>query len=103
METSPAMPARMLSDRLRMLEERGFVERAVYSEHPLRAEYRLTELGRTMQPVIEALFRWGLDHTLDGRERRIVLEHLYGDVPPAPASRLKFPSARPAGGRRRRT
>ena len=84
------MPSRMLSDRLKMLEERGFIERRVYSEHPLRAEYRLTELGESLKPVGEAIFRWGVEHTLDARERDTVLTHLYGE-PPAPGARLRFP------------
>ena len=90
---SPGMPARILSDRLKMLEERGLVERVVYSEHPLRAEYRLTEEGCTLSPVMAALLRWGIDHTLERRQRGKVLEHLYGT--PHPGA-LRFPPPVPA-------
>ena len=60
--SSPGIPPKVLSDRLKMLEEQGLVERAVYSQHPLRAEYRLTDKGRSLEPVIEAIVRWGLEH-----------------------------------------
>jgi DNA-binding HxlR family transcriptional regulator len=88
--SSGSMPARMLSDRLKMLEERGFIERHVYSEHPLRAEYRLTALGESLKPIGEAIFQWGVEHALDERERDAVLRHLYGERP-RPGARLRFP------------
>jgi DNA-binding HxlR family transcriptional regulator len=98
---SPSMPARMLSDRLKMLEERGLVERVVYSQHPLRAEYQLTALGETLEPVMEAMFRWGIAHTLSARERATVLKHLYGELPAATRP-LRFPAARRPALRSRR-
>jgi DNA-binding HxlR family transcriptional regulator len=72
MEGSPGIPARMLSERLKKLERHGLIERVIYSEHPLRAEYHLTPLGESLEPVIRALAAWGLDHRLDGEERRRV-------------------------------
>lgn len=49
---------RVLSDRLRELELEGIVERAVYPQIPVRVEYRLTDKGRALQPVIEAIHTW---------------------------------------------
>jgi len=66
LQSSPGIPPRLLSGRLKRLEGHGLIERAVYSEHPLRAEYRLTDGGLTLGPVIEAIFRWGMAHTFDG-------------------------------------
>ena len=43
----PGIPATVLSDRLKKLEQHGLARRVVYSEHPLRAEYRLTAKGRS--------------------------------------------------------
>jgi len=48
-----------LSARLKELEERGLVGRRSYSEHPPRLEYRLTERGRSLGPVLRALREWG--------------------------------------------
>ena len=52
----------LLSDRLKKLEERGLIERVLYSDHPPRAEYRLTEKGLDFGNVLRALYRWGTTH-----------------------------------------
>lgn len=51
--------ANLLSDRLKRLEERGMVERAFYSDHPPRAEYKLTAKGRAFVPVLIAMRDYG--------------------------------------------
>jgi DNA-binding HxlR family transcriptional regulator len=76
MEQLPGIPSRTLSDRLQSLEEHGLVERQVYSEHPLRAEYRLTNEGESLRPVLGALAEWGMAHLLNAKERRIVLDNV---------------------------
>jgi len=48
-----------LTDRLRSLEDHGLVERVMYAEIPPRVEYSLTERGRALQPVLDALAIWG--------------------------------------------
>ncbi|OHV41514.1 MULTISPECIES: winged helix-turn-helix transcriptional regulator [Pseudofrankia] len=48
-----------LTDRLRELEGGGLVTRTVYAEIPPRVEYRLTETGRRLGPVVDALAVWG--------------------------------------------
>ncbi|MEQ1703128.1 MAG: helix-turn-helix domain-containing protein [Ilumatobacteraceae bacterium] len=69
----------ILSDRLNTLVAHDVVERVKYHEHPERYEYRLTEKGRDLWPVIAALMAWGdkwespagppllLRHTCEGR------------------------------------
>src|SRR5712691_9464423 len=49
---------RVLSDRLRELESEGVVERIVYPQIPVRVEYRLTEKGRDLRPVVQAIHTW---------------------------------------------
>ena len=49
---------RMLSERLKELEAEGVVTRCVYPETPVRIEYRLTEKGKALAPVIEAIGEW---------------------------------------------
>lgn len=52
----------LLSDRLKKLEERGFVKREFYNDHPPRAQYGLTEKGLDFGHVLRALYRWGTAH-----------------------------------------
>jgi DNA-binding HxlR family transcriptional regulator len=51
-----------LSARLKSLEEDGIVVRRFYDDHPPRAEYVLTEKGRTLGPILKALREWGRAH-----------------------------------------
>lgn len=52
---------RTLAERLRELEGEGIVERRSYAESPPRVEYRLTEKGDALLPVIEAMRQFGHD------------------------------------------
>lgn len=49
---------RVLSDRLRELEVEGIIERIVYPQIPVRVEYQLTEKGRALEPVVQAIQKW---------------------------------------------
>jgi DNA-binding HxlR family transcriptional regulator len=62
-QASLGIASNVLSQRLATLTEEGIVERRRYSEHPERFEYRLTEKGRELQPVLLAIMRWGDRHT----------------------------------------
>ncbi|MET0151316.1 MAG: helix-turn-helix domain-containing protein [Candidatus Binatia bacterium] len=48
-----------LADRLKKLVAHGILERVRYQQHPPRFEYRLTEKGKDLYPVIVSLTRWG--------------------------------------------
>jgi DNA-binding HxlR family transcriptional regulator len=56
---SLGMARSVLTARLKKLTDEGVLERSPYSEHPPRYEYRLTEKGDALFPVIAALIRWG--------------------------------------------
>jgi DNA-binding HxlR family transcriptional regulator/alkylated DNA nucleotide flippase Atl1 len=49
----------LLTSRLKRLVANGLLERRQYQEHPARYEYVLTDLGRSLRPVIVALAAWG--------------------------------------------
>lgn len=56
----PTVTERTLSLQLKKLEEDGIIERKVYTKKPpLKVEYNLTELGRTLIPVIHSIAEWG--------------------------------------------
>lgn len=56
--TIPGMSDRLLSERLKEFEAEGLVERLVFPETPVRIEYRLTEKGQALLPVVEAIATW---------------------------------------------
>jgi DNA-binding HxlR family transcriptional regulator len=65
----------IVAQRLARLVEHGILERRPYQERPRRDEYRLTEKGRDLYPVLMALVRWG-DRWMDGGEGAPV-EHVH--------------------------
>lgn len=60
----PNITQRMLTRQLRELEQDRLVHRKVYAEVPPRVEYRLTEKGETLVPIIMQLKTWGEDNVL---------------------------------------
>ena len=71
-------PRDTLAARLRSLVGAGILERRQYSEHPARHEYRLTEAGQELYPVILTLMRWGDKHLAGDAGPPLVLEHACG-------------------------
>lgn len=55
----PGISAHTLTSRLRLFEARGLVTRKAYSEIPPRVVYELTDLGRSVEPVVDAMNDWG--------------------------------------------
>ena len=55
---------RMLTKQLRELEATGLVNRIVYAEVPPRVEYELTDEGKSLKPLLNALKKWGEAHAL---------------------------------------
>ena len=80
---SSGIPPKVLSARLKSLLENGITEREVYSEHPLRAEYHLTELGRSLLPIVLSIGMWGFENTFAGEHdlRDAVAEAVYENIP----------------------
>jgi len=58
----PRITDRMLSKELRELEMNQMVKRTVYDAVPVVVEYELTEYGRSLDDVIKALYKWGVQH-----------------------------------------
>lgn len=53
---------RTLAKQLKEMEADGLVEREDFGEIPPRVEYRLTPLGRSLEPVLAAMHQWALQH-----------------------------------------
>ncbi|MEM7066159.1 MAG: helix-turn-helix domain-containing protein [Cyanobacteria bacterium P01_B01_bin.77] len=58
----PEITQRMLTKQLRELETDNLILRTVYPEVPPKVEYSITEYGKTLEPVIQALQTWGFQH-----------------------------------------
>lgn len=56
----PGVTQKMLTQQLRELEHAEVVERKVYPQVPPKVEYRLTSLGETLKPVLDAMHEWGV-------------------------------------------
>jgi DNA-binding HxlR family transcriptional regulator len=56
----------VLTDRLRKLEAAGVLRREPYSERPVRHEYRLTDKGKDLYPVLLSLIGWANRHVPSG-------------------------------------
>lgn len=72
-------PPRVLFMHLKELEAHGLVTRVAYAEMPPRVEYRVSEFGQTLLPLVEALGEWGdqhLDHL-----RTVILDATIIDAP----------------------
>ena len=58
----PSLTQRILAQQLKELERDGIVHREVYAEVPPKVEYSLSEMGRSLEPVLRALRQWGANH-----------------------------------------
>jgi DNA-binding HxlR family transcriptional regulator len=58
----PDATKRVLSLQLKELEEHGIICKKIYHQLPPKVEYSLTELGRSLLPVIDAMNHWGDQH-----------------------------------------
>jgi DNA-binding HxlR family transcriptional regulator len=56
----PDISKQMLVNQLRELEEDGILERNIYAEIPPRVEYKITNYGQSIMPVIGVIQEWGL-------------------------------------------
>jgi DNA-binding HxlR family transcriptional regulator len=57
----PGVTEKMLTQQLRELEADNLVTRTVYAEVPPRVEYSLTDLGKSLWPVMNTIAQWGLN------------------------------------------
>lgn len=61
-KTVPGISKKVLTDNLRALEDDGLIEREVFAEVPPRVEYSLSELGKTLKPILDAMLDWGTEY-----------------------------------------
>lgn len=57
-------PRDRVAARLKALDEAGVIQRRAYQAAPPRFDYQLTDSGRALLPVLDALLAWGVDHAV---------------------------------------
>jgi DNA-binding HxlR family transcriptional regulator len=67
---------KMLTQTLRGMERDGFVERTIIPDVPVRVEYELTPLGRSLRQLVCAIADWSKAHIEEIREARAAHETL---------------------------
>jgi DNA-binding HxlR family transcriptional regulator len=70
----PGASRRVLNVQLNELEQHGLVGKTIYPQLPPKVEYHLTDFGRSLMPVIEAMTQWG-------EENRAKLEQVLASEP----------------------
>jgi len=53
---------KVLTQHLRTMEASGLVNRKVFAEVPPKVEYSLTDLGQSLQPILDVLWQWGEEY-----------------------------------------
>jgi DNA-binding HxlR family transcriptional regulator len=61
----PQATPKMLTQQLRELERDNLLSREVYPVVPPKVEYSLTDLGRSLQPILSAMYDWGARYMTD--------------------------------------
>ena len=72
-------PRDILTTRLRSLEAEGFVTRVQYEERPPRFEYHLTDLGRSLGPIVATMREFGDRHLAGESGPPMRFEHTCGE------------------------
>lgn len=65
----------IIAERLKLLTDEGVLKKVAYQDRPTRYEYRLTEKGFDLYPVILAIVNWGDRHYDDGRGPPVIRRH----------------------------
>ena len=64
----PGATRRVLNVQLNQLEQHGLISKKIFAELPPRSEYALTKLGKSVLPIVNALGKWGDDHSEELRQ-----------------------------------
>ena len=74
----PGITQKMLTKNLRELESEDIVERLVYPQVPPKVEYSITEYGKELEPILNAMHEWGTRHASKKRHADTIQEKTLG-------------------------
>ena len=63
---------KVLTAQLRAMEENGLLTRTVYAEVPPRVEYTLTELGKSLKPILDTMSNWGEEYKASLNQKQAI-------------------------------
>lgn len=63
----PAISRKVLTDQLKELEQDNLVIRTQFNETPPRVEYSLSDLGKSMSPILAEMEKWGVENIFNKR------------------------------------
>lgn len=66
----PGITQKMLTQQLRELEDEDIISRKVYPQVPPKVEYSITEYGKSLEPILDAMHEWGTKHTLHKLQKK---------------------------------
>ena len=58
----PEAAPRVLDIQLKEMVEDGLITKTIYPELPPRSEYKITEIGQSLVPIIDQMLKWGEEH-----------------------------------------
>jgi len=61
----------MLTQQLRELESDGLISRTVYPIVPPKVEYKMTEYGKTLKPILSAMAMWREKHRFNSKKNKL--------------------------------
>lgn len=73
----PNINERVLSRQLRELEDCQLINRTVYNELPLKVEYTVTQIGKSLAPILDELGEWGVEYNQNFNYGEINFEDEY--------------------------
>lgn len=64
-ETISEITQKTLTVKLKELEEKNIIHREVFAEVPPKVVYSLTEAGKKLKPVLQEMYKWGIDYATE--------------------------------------
>jgi DNA-binding HxlR family transcriptional regulator len=66
----PGISQKMLTQQLRQMEVDNLIRRKIYAEVQPRVEYSLTEIGKSLSPILDAMHKWGAKYMMKTGTRK---------------------------------